>query len=246
MVETPWYVEAFRGDYRRVYPHRDLASAQREVEWLLSLGLEGRLLDLCCGFGRHSVALAQAGRSVVGLDLSADLLEGVAGLPGGKRLGGRLVRADARFLPFEPASFGAVLNLFSSFGYFGDEGDALVAAEVARVLAPGGIAVFDLMNPARIRAHLVPASETRRDGLVIVERRSLEAGGSRVVKEVELSLDDGRRRSWREDVRMYDPDEIAALLAAAGFDIVRTYGDFGPVDFSAEAERQLLVARRLD
>lgn len=245
MTDSPWYVEAFRGDYREVYSHRDPEAARREVDWLLSLGLEGRLLDLCCGFGRHSVALARAGRTVFGLDLSADLLGGARELESAELLAGRLMRGDARQLPFLEASFGGVLNLFSSFGYFGDSGDEAVACEIARVLVPGGLAVFDLMNPERIRSRLVPESEKEQNGIRILERRSLEEGGRRVVKEVRLELPGGRSRAWREDVRLYEPAEIRALLARVSLEPIRSFGGFSDTPFGPDAERQLVVARRL-
>ena len=99
-----------------------------------------RLLDLCCGHGRHAVPLAQLGYRVSGLDLSRPLLARAAAAAAaqGQRVG--LVEADMRRLPFADGSFDAVLNLFHAFGYLEDEAqDELVLDEVARVLAPGAV-----------------------------------------------------------------------------------------------------------
>lgn len=244
-MSDPWYVTAFRSDYREVYPHRDVASARREVRWILEQGVEGPILDLCCGFGRHAVALAEAGYAVTGLDLSADLLRQMPDLEGGEVLAGRRIRADARRLPFLAASFHGLVNLFSSFGYFGDVGDAEVLDDIARVLAPGGRAVLDLMNPDRIRAGLVPESRTERDGLVIDEVRALEDEGRRVTKSVQITFPDGRVESWREDVRMYEPAELHVLLAARGLEVQRVAGSFEGAEPGPTAERQLVVVQRV-
>jgi len=244
-MTDPWYVTAFRSDYREVYPHRDVASARQEVAWILEQGLQGPVLDLCCGFGRHSVALAQAGLDVVGLDLSADLLRQLPELEGGPQLAGRRVRADARHIPFAANSFGGLVNLFSSFGYFGDPGDSQVLAGIARVLRPGGLAVLDLMNPPRIRDGLVPASRTERDGLVIDEERALLDQGRRVTKRVHITFPGGRQESWHEDVRMYDPEELHPMLRSHGLEPVEVVGSFAGAPFDAQAERQLVVARRV-
>lgn len=244
MPEQPWYVTAFSADYRTVYPHRDLPSARAEVAWLLEQGLAGRVLDLCCGFGRHTLALAEAGLDVAGLDLSMDLLVGAAELPGGEVLAGRLVRSDARCVPFADRAFDGLVNLFSSFGYFGDEGDAGVLDEIARLLRPDGLAVLDLMNPARIRAGLVPESRRERDGVVLVESRALEDQGRRVTKRVQLTLPDGREKTWREDVRMYEPEELRGLLQARGMAVERVAGGFDGRPFEDASERQLVLARR--
>ncbi len=64
------------------------------------------------------------------------------GLAGGERLRGRLFRGDARAVPFGDGSFDAVLNLFSSFGYFGEQGDGQVLGEIARLVRPGGQVVI--------------------------------------------------------------------------------------------------------
>lgn len=240
----PWYVAAFRDEYLTVYPHRDLDSARREAAWLIEHGVKGRVFDLCCGFGRHTLALREQGIDVVGLDLSPELLRHARELPRAELLDGRLLRGDARRLPFQAASFDSLVNLFSSFGYFGDAGDRQVLDEIARVLRPGGLAVLDLMNPARIRADLVPHSRTERAGHVLEEARSLEEGGSRVVKSVRLTLSDGHVRTWRESVRMYESAEMEQLLGARGLHVEAVHGGFAGEPAGARAPRQILKARK--
>lgn len=241
---APWYVEAFRSEYREVYPHRDLPSARLEVAALCAQGIRGRVLDLCCGFGRHTLALLERGLDTYGLDLSPELLESATGLPGAERLRGRLLLADARAVPLRSASFDALLNLFSSFGYFGDEGDRALLAQAARVLRPGGRAVFDLMNAARVRASLVPRSQSERGGWSVLEQRSLAQGGRVVRKDVELRGAEGARRTWREEVRLYEPADIEALLREAGLELVRFAGDFEGGPFGAQSARMLAWAER--
>ncbi len=244
MAEEPWYVSAFGSDYPEVYAHRDLESARQEVRHLLRAGVAGRVLDLCCGFGRHSLALAEAGVDVFGIDLSPQLLERARDLAGAAPLEGRLGRADARRLPFQDGTFDALVNLFSSFGYFGEEGDGRVLDEIARVVRPGGRVVLDLMNPDRIRAALVPHSTRETAAGRLEESRVLRDGGRRVTKRVRLVPPDGAVREWHEDVRMYEPDELEALTAARGLERLYVEGDFDGTPFGPAAPRQLLHLRR--
>lgn len=240
--QRPWFDAAFERGYLELYPHRDLAAAQAEVDGLLARGLPaagGRVLDLGCGFGRHLVALRGRGLDAYGLDRSAQLL---ARIP--PELRTRVVRGDSRALPYRNGAFAAVLVLFSSFGYFDEAGNARALAELARVLAPGGLAVLDLMNPPRVRATLVPESVTRREGLELHERRHLADGGRRVQKAVRVRAADGREHAWREDVRLYELAELRPLLAATGLGLERVEGDFDGCPYAPDAPRQIVWLRR--
>ncbi|MEL6715029.1 MAG: class I SAM-dependent methyltransferase [Planctomycetota bacterium] len=246
---APWYEEAFRDDYRELYAHRNLGAARAETEWLareVLAPVAGPVLDDCCGFGRHSLALRERHVPVVGIDLSFDLLAASAELPrADELLRGRLARADMRSLPFAEGTFGAVLNLFTSFGYLGDEDDARALAEMSRVLAPGGTLVMDLMNPTVVRDGLVPHSIEERAGHRLESRRSLHDGGRRVVKAVRITLPDGGERAWKESVRMYEPDELDEALGRASLAPLQRVGDFSGSPFQAgDSGRQIVVARR--
>ena len=237
-MAEPWFVEAFKAEYLDVYPHRDLESAQKEAGYLVERGLAGRVLALCCGSGRHCLALRERGIDAFGLDLSIDLLRRARGLDG------RIVCGDARSIPCAEGSFDAVVSLFSSFGYFGDEGDRSVLLEVSRVLKARGLLVLDLMNPPRVRAHLVPTSEVERGGRRIEERRTLADAGRRVVKEVRFQAEDGSSRTWREDVRLYEVSDLLAILPGTGLELVRMDGDYEGSPLSPDSLRQILWLRR--
>ncbi|MBU0512308.1 MAG: class I SAM-dependent methyltransferase [Chloroflexi bacterium] len=76
---TPWYEESFGRDYLMLYTQRDISEARANVQSsleLLSLQRNTPVLDLCCGAGRHLLALRELGfERLVGLDLSNELLQ---------------------------------------------------------------------------------------------------------------------------------------------------------------------------
>ena len=239
-----WFEEAFRADYLRVYPHRDDASAAAEVRaWegrLPGFAPGRRVLDLACGAGRHVRALRAAGARAAGCDLSGDLLAEAAAR--GTRC---IIRCDMRALPFRSAAFDAVACFFSSFGYFArEEDDAAALAEAARVLAPRGGLLLDLMDPESVRRDLVPRSERECGGARLVESRSLSSDGRRVEKEVVVA-GGGPERRWRESVRLYSPAEVEALAAAAGLEPAGRFAGHGPEPWrSGASARCVLLLRR--
>src|SRR2546427_9467293 len=124
MTDTPWYKTFFGEDYLRLYesvltPER----TQREVDGivnLLALPQGSRILDLCCGHGRHAIPLAQHGYQITGLDLSERLLERAEAEAEAQGVNIRWVHRDMKHVPFEN-EFDAVINVFTSFGYLENE-----------------------------------------------------------------------------------------------------------------------------
>src|SRR5690625_916976 len=103
---TAWYEESFGEDYLLVYKHRSQKEADQQIASILPLlGLkpEDHILDLCCGTGRHSVALAKAGYRVTGLDLSETLLAYAHQRDDGLPV--TYMQGDMRELPFSDSSF---------------------------------------------------------------------------------------------------------------------------------------------
>lgn len=240
-----WFRAAFDRLYPLIYRHRDAASARREIGDLLGvlreLGLpaDAAALDIACGAGRHLAAMREAGLAAVGVDLSAALLNKARHEA---PLAGRLVRGDIRRLPFT-AAFDLATNLFTSFGYFDtDEANAAAMRQMVGVLKPGGLIVVDHANRHRTEATLVPYDAQRVDELRVESRRAIE--GDRVVKRMTISDATGRTERITESVRLYRPDEMAALLARAGAEVVRAMGSFDGRPFDAESERMIVVGRR--
>jgi SAM-dependent methyltransferase len=93
------------------------------------------VLDVACGNGNTTIPAAQAGGRVTGVDLTPELLQAgrVAAAAAGVQIDWR--EGDAEALPFEDAQFDVVL---SSFGCMFAPRHEVVAAEIARVLRPGG------------------------------------------------------------------------------------------------------------
>ncbi len=251
-MSTPWYVKAFGDHYEDLYAHRNDADAARALDFLVEhrLGPEhqnGRVLDLCCGAGRHSIGWIQAGGSdIVGIDLADNLLDTANAESREKDLTLHLTRGDMARLPFQDQSFGLVLNLFTSFGYFTDETqNQRVLDEVARVLRPGGQLVLDHMNPEYLKANLV--SESTRvtpSGIEMHELRRIIDDASRVEKTIRFDDADGNPVEVVESVRFYQPEEMTDMAARAGLRVSAVYGDFDSRPPGGDAPRAIYIMER--
>lgn len=240
----PWYREWFGETYADLYPHRDEDEARRAVALLAELcpaepGTPA--LDLACGGGRHLKPLRSAGWRPTGLDLSPELLARAR-----RRTGGAvpLVRGDMRRPPLADGSFDLVAQFFTSFGYFdAREEDVRVLREVRRVLRPGGHYFLDFLHAAHVRRSLVPEDVVEVDGRTVRQVRTIEDGTVSKRIEVEPGGPDGPARVFRERVRLYEPDELAAMMEAAGLPVVERRGGYDGAPFGDDASRLLLLGR---
>ena len=275
--QHPWYVQFFKRDYLRVYGHT-LQQDRTDLETqfaihALDLQPNDHVLDLCCGQGRHSIALAKTGLSVTGVDLSEEMLaiakqnalhEKVAPVNGGNAegkggvtvnggnaegKGGPTFRqADMRHLPHEFENrFDAVINMFSSFGYLeSEDDDQQVLHQIAKSLKPRGKLLIDLLN----REWVIINNEEfdwheHEDGRIILERRQLDLQNSINHLTYTEILPDGTRNQMADlHMRLYSLTELTKMLAAAGLNLEQVYGGFRGEDYGVDTRRMIIVAQK--
>jgi SAM-dependent methyltransferase len=241
-VPRRWWRQHFDEDYWRLHaPLFSEAVTRREVAGiieLLGVPAGGRILDVPCGWGRHSDLLGGAGYSVFGADLAPDLL---AHAP---RAHARYCAADVRALPFADGTFDGVINVFTSLGLFlDDEEDVRALAEARRVLRRGGAFLLESMH----RDEVVAAYAERDawvlpDGTRLMARRRFDPVTG-ISREITRWKRDGETGEKRHALRLRTATEIAGLLAAAGFEDVEWYGDWDGMPFHHRAESLIAVAR---
>ena len=233
-----WYQEWFGEEYLELYAHRDEEEAKQQVAFFREqIGtIAGPVLDLACGMGRHMQELRSDGYHAVGCDLSYTLLR-----TGMLEYGAMAVaRADMRHLPFCDSVFSALVNFFTSFGYFStEEENEQVVSEMARVLKPGAPFLFDYLNVHRELDQLVQREQ--RDtpmGLVRIERWFDKSDRS-FNKRITI----GEKR-YLERVRGYDLAEISAMFATNELTIRAAFGDFDGSPFTHASPRLILLGER--
>ncbi|PQP80843.1 class I SAM-dependent methyltransferase [Paenibacillus sp. PCH8] len=243
---TEWYKKSFGEDYLLVYKHRDVQGACQEVHKMinwLKLEPDSEVLDLCCGMGRHSLALADAGLKVTGIDLSDVLLREARLMDIEHRVS--WCHADMRELPLE-GGFDAVVNLFTSFGYFLEDGEQLkVLCAIHRMLRPGGSYIIDFMNTAYVTRHLVSHSVREDEGQRIEEFRKIEDGF--VQKEIRImdTTSGDEPRTYQERVKLYTREQLSQLLSEAGLQVDQVHGGYDEEKYDEQTSpRMIFVGHR--
>lgn len=233
-----WYAHWFGPRYDALYGHRSPEQAERQVQFLLkTMGpLQGRVLDLGCGAGRHLAALRKMQQKVFGLDLSAWLLSQA------QKQHSPLVRASMSALPFQPSSFEAVFSFFSSFGYFPTKAEDLqILDQMLNLIQIEGFLFLDLPNKAAVVQGLYD-SEHEIDGEQIFQSRRLE--GDCVVKKISWHQKDGQVKTYFEKLRLFEQKEMEQILSSRNLEIIEIYGDEHGNTHSKESPRMSFLARK--
>ncbi len=204
------------------------------------------VLDLPCGPGRHTLALARGGHQVVAVDRTAAYLQELQETleSGPKRIDMRveLVQADMREF-VRPGAFDLAINLFTSLGFFSDiEDDRRVLRNLKASLKPGGHLVVDVMG-REILARIFQPSRVQEldDGTMIITKvRVVDAW--RWIEGSWTFIKDGEVAEVPWGHRIYTGTELERELRDAGFDHVALYGGFDGRPYDHEAKRLVAVA----
>jgi len=244
-----WPVAFFDDDYLRIYrpqfsPERTAAETAF-IERSLRAPEGGEVLDLACGFGRHAIGMAKLGYRVTGLDFNPRYLEIAASDAAAAGVSVTWRTGDMRALGFEWA-FDAVYSYFTSFGYFGDDENERVLAEVAKALRPGGAFLLEMANRDRLLTH--PQQRTwsqREDGALLMQEISLEWVTSRVISRQLLIDPEGGSQVTKEfSLRTYTCAELSALLRRHGLEVREVSGGADGEPYGPESRRLAIVAER--
>jgi SAM-dependent methyltransferase len=247
-AERPWWASYFDESYLLEFePLFEETVTRAEVTRLLEL-LElpdgARVLDCPCGQGRHAQLLAEAGYDVTGLDYSMPLLRLARARGTGKRL--RYKRGDMRVLPAEwGGRFDAVLNLFTSFGFFDDvRDDAKVIGEFARVLAPGGRLVWYGGSRDGVVARWVGRDSWKtQDGTTVSHDRSFDPLSGAITIQTTWHGPTGSGQRMHR-IRLYTATRLAELCTDAGLDVEAVYDGLEDRPLRRTSAEMLLVARK--
>jgi SAM-dependent methyltransferase len=233
-----WFQHWFDTTYYHIlYQDRNDEEAHQFMQNLTSflhLKKGNKVLDLPCGKGRHSKFLNSLGYDVIGADLSQNSIAHA------KHFENKSLHFKVHDMrePFQ-TKFDAILNLFTSFGYFDDENMNIeVLKNLKKGLKKDGTIVIDFMNVTLVEKNLITSDTILKNNIEFHINRSIRNGF--IQKDIRFNADE-KQHHYTEYVRFLTLDRFKEYVTAAGLKIKHTLGDYNLNQFDKNKSSRLIL-----
>ncbi len=246
MPDKSWYKDWFNSHYYHLlYQHRDEEEAMAFIRTLIAYlqpACGSRMLDVACGKGRHSKALADMGFDATGIDLSeASIAEAKA--DEGDNL--HFYQHDMR-LPFWVNYFDYAFNFFTSFGYFRTrrEHDNAIRT-IAQSLQHKGLFVIDYLNVHYVEDRLEKTFITTIEEVVFHITKWQDE--EHFFKQIQITDDSNKtpKHLYTERVAKFSLGDFTDMLSYQNMQVEEVFGDYqlGHYDVR-KSPRMIIIARK--
>ncbi len=218
----------------------------KEVDFVLehaNLEDEQRVLDVGCGFGRHSIELARRGYDVVGIDPSGAMI--VAADERAAEVWGKPVFIQARGEEFTSEDkFNAAICLFTSLGQIDEHGEnSGLVKRVAEVLISEGVFIVEVPNHHWVAENLQTSDRFGDDDSYTVINRQYDDEEKIVTEKFEL-ISPLEKKEYHLRYRLFSQKDLGKLLNEANFIIKAILGDYDGNPYTYYTPSIIIVAQK--
>ena len=220
----------------------------RQVDFLIKqLHLKGteKILDLACGFGRHSLEFARRGYDVTGIDITPAYIDYANEQAKKENLNAKFICQDIRTITFDK-EFDVVLNMADgAIGYLEDDGENhKIFSVIAKALKNGGKHFMDIMNGSYAQTHF-PCKlwDAGEKGLTLSAFEWEKDRKTLIYGQVDYMYGEALYKPEMKEgnpIRLYSLDEITEIFCKLGLRICNSFADFSGKP-SSDNDIQLMV-----
>jgi len=200
-----------------------------------------KVLDLCCGHGRHAIRLAEKGFTVTGIDISPIAITQAKELAETMNVRDRVeflvgdVRNVLQLLEKDRGDFGVVINMWTSLGYYDEKTDRGILNQLNSLVSSRGTLIIEIVNRDFLIKHFQPFGIIDLEDCELHEHRILNLEKSRMELVWKFYQKEGDELTHRASIplnhRLYSLHELIVLLETTGWEYITSYGtwDLQPV-----------------
>ncbi len=225
------------------------AKAEHELdslEILVNLSKGSRVLDVCCGIGRHSIELAKRGFQVTAIDKVATYIYKAEQTARDKGLSAAFISADFLNYTFSD-KFHTIICLWNSFGFNEScSDDVLFLNKTFNLLEPGGVFVLGFCGKEIAVRDFQSQKIKKIDQYTLIKERTIVNGGDFLNAQWYLYKSNSLVGKFQINQRLYSKGLISECISSAGFHDYSIYGDLDGSPYDKNAKQMLVVAKRGD
>ena len=222
--------------YHILYKNRNHQEARKFIKKLikhLKLKRKSKVLDAGCGKGRHSIEIEKLGHIVTGIDLSKNSI----------KFAKKFENSNLDFIVHDilkplNMEFDAVLNLFTSFGYYERDKDLEILLSLQKNLNINGIGVIDFFNIKTVKDNLVKKEEVILENIKFKIVREIDKFS--VTKEISFS-DNNIDFKFKESVNTLSIIDFENYFKKTDLEIIQVFGDYDLNKFKKDTSPRLII-----
>jgi len=259
--QSEWWESFYDKNWLNLYP--SLFSPQEttvEIDHIIKVAKikkGDQILDLCCGYGRHTIELAKKGYQVTGFDYSKVFLSKAKKEAQKEGLKINFIQGDIRQLPFKK-DFDVVLMLFSAAFYFSDIENKNIFIELNKIVKPGGKIIIAIADAELFFEEYLKKGQKSKDPNVYKLEDNFEIENTSIhrFKTMNLVTQEEKVRfefltQKRQEIKdlffhHYTSSQISNILTIAGFKTEKVIKDFYKSFPNVLDQRIILVAKKVD
>lgn len=255
-VKIDWWARIFNSMYLKTDADvvEDTDITKMEIDLFIDIlkpEIDDRILDICCGQGRHTFEMGRRGyMNVEGIDRSRYLIQKARNRAKQEGLNIRFREGDARKLPFPNDRFDITMILGNSFGYFeSPDDDVRVMKNVLKIMKPGARILIDIADGNYLKDNFSPRSWEWIDSKMFVCReRMLSEDSDRLIsREVISHSEKGVIVDQFYAERLYTRESLQKVFEKAGFSNIVFHSQINPEskrnqDLGMMAQRFIVTA----
>lgn len=231
--KADWYKYGWSLDIKNQSWTEDTENQVIFIIKTLNLRGDEKILDLACGYGRHSISFARRGFTAVGVDITKEYIDDAIRTAHDESLNATFIHSDIREVNFS-SEFDVVLNLADgAIGYLENDEENLKIFDVAsKALKPSGKYFIDICN-ADHAEHYFPKKhwESGKNALALAqfewnkETRRMKYGGwnipyGEIAEAPEINMDD------EYPTRLYSLAELENIYRQRNMKIIASYSNY--------------------
>ena len=220
------------------------------IEKMLELRGDEKILDLACGYGRHSLEFARRGYAVTGVDITKVYIEDARKCAKQENLNANFICEDIRNVSF-CEQYDVVLNMADgAIGYLeNDEENAKVFDVIAKALKPGGKSFMDIQSGDYADAHFpqqlwdagehgltLSSFEWNPESRIMLYGQKDFAYGDKIYKP---------EMPCGNPTRLYTQKEIEEIMITQGMKVLSTYCDYCGTPASEKGFQLIVYSRKM-